>query len=71
MAAATPIPTSIARGKIRTGSRHSSAMFTESSKPTMAKNASDVAAVIARNALLSPVLIWTSREASPSPVPSA
>ena len=32
-------------------------MFTESSKPTIAKNASDVAAVIARKAPLSPVSI--------------
>ena len=46
-------------------------MFTESSKPTIAKNASDVAAVIARNAPVSPVLIWVSRDGSPSPPPTA
>ena len=56
------IPSSIARGKIRSGSWHSSAMFTESSKPTIAKNASEVAAVIARNAPVSPVSIWVSRD---------
>ncbi len=42
-------------GKSRAGSLHSSAMLTESSKPTIAKNASDVAAVTAKNALLSPL----------------
>ena len=36
-------PVSMILGKIRRGSWHSSAMFTESSKPTIAKNASDVA----------------------------
>jgi hypothetical protein len=46
-------------------------MFTESSNPTIAKNASDVAAVIARNAPESPVSIWVSREASPSPPSTA
>ena len=46
-------PVSITFGKIRTGSLVSSAMFTESSKPTIAKNASDVAVVTARNRLLS------------------
>jgi hypothetical protein len=40
-----------------TGSLVSSAMFTESSKPTIAKNASDVAAVIAKKMLLSPA-VW-------------
>jgi hypothetical protein len=42
-------------------------MFTESSKPTIATNASDVAAVIARKAPESPVSIWVSRDASPRP----
>ena len=48
-----PRPVSITFGKIRLGSLVSSAMFTESSKPTIAKNASVVAAVTARKALLS------------------
>jgi hypothetical protein len=48
----TPSPVSIIFGKSRPGSLHSSAMLTESSKPTIAKNASDVAAVTAKNALL-------------------
>src|SRR3712207_1965291 len=42
----TPVATSPASstfGKIRRGSLHSSAMFTESSKPTIAKKASPVA----------------------------
>ena len=38
------------RGKSRTGFLHSSAMLTESSKPTMAKKASEVAAVSAMKA---------------------
>ena len=37
------------RGKIRSGSLVSSTMLTESSKPTIAKNATEVAAVTARN----------------------
>ena len=49
-----PMPVSIIFGKLRTGSLVSSAMFTASSKPTIAKNASDVAAVIARKTFLSP-----------------
>ena len=48
-----PSPVSIIFGKILTGSLVSSAMFTESSKPTIAKNASEVAAVTAKKALLS------------------
>lgn len=40
-------------GKIRTGSLVSSAMFTESSNPTMAKKARVVAAVMARKTFLS------------------
>ena len=47
------MPVIIILGKIRTGSLVSSAMLTESSKPTIAKNASEVAAVTAKNALLS------------------
>src|SRR6478672_129047 len=52
----TPVmvsPVSITLGKIRTGSLVSSAMFTESSNPTMAKKANEVAVVTARNRLLS------------------
>ena len=45
----TPSPVSIIFGKSRTGSLHSSAMLTESSKPTMAKNASAVAVATAMN----------------------
>lgn len=53
---------------MRTGSLVSSAMFTESSKPTIAKNASDVAAVIATNVLRSsPLSKTTTREKSWSP----
>ncbi len=40
-------------GKVRSGSLVSSTMFTESSKPTIAKNAIEVAAVTARNMPLS------------------
>ena len=49
----TPMPVSIILGKMRTGSWVSSAMLTESSKPTIAKKASEVAAVTARKAFLS------------------
>ena len=49
-----PMPVSIIFGKLRTGSLVSSAMFTASSKPTIAKKASEVAAVIARKTFLSP-----------------
>ena len=43
-------------------------MFTASSKPTMAKNAKDVAAVIARKTLLSPAVSKTvTREKSALP----
>ena len=49
-----PSPVSIILGKIRTGSLVSSAMLTESSKPTIAKKASEVAAVTAKKADLSP-----------------
>ena len=45
-------------------------MFTESSNPTIAKNASDVAAVTARNALLSAAVSnATTREKSTSAPP--
>ena len=53
MITAMPRPVSSVRGKIRSGSLVSSTMFTESSKPTIAKNAIDVAAVTARNRPLS------------------
>jgi hypothetical protein len=53
------IPRIIIRGKVRTGSLVSSAMFTESSKPTIAKKARAVAAVTARKALLSSPLSKT------------
>ncbi len=46
-------PVSSIFGKILTGSLVSSAMFTESSKPTIAKKASEVAAVTAMKAFLS------------------
>jgi hypothetical protein len=49
----TDKPVSIMRGKSRIGFWHSSAMLTESSNPTIAKNASVVAAVRARKALFS------------------
>ncbi|CAM4082856.1 hypothetical protein ACMU6081_26585 [Achromobacter mucicolens] len=55
-------------GKMRLGSCVSSAMLTESSKPTMAKNASAVADVTARNTLLSSgVSNATTREKSAWP----
>ena len=55
-------------GKIRSGSLTSSAMFTESSKPTMAKNASDVPAVTATKIdLSSGVSKSTTREKSAFP----
>ena len=61
-------PVSITLGKIRTGSLVSSAMFTESSNPTIAKNASEVAVVTARNMLLSSgVSKAITREKSASP----
>ena len=44
-----PSPVSMVRGKICSGSLVSSTMLTESSKPTIAKNAIEVAAVTARN----------------------
>ena len=68
MITATPRPVSIILGKIRSGSWVSSTMLTESSKPTIAKNATEVAAVTARNRPLSSdeenVVI---RDRSPSP----
>ena len=48
-----PMPVIIIFGKFFTGSWVSSAMLTESSKPTIAKKARAVAAVTARKALLS------------------
>jgi hypothetical protein len=71
----TPVmvrPVSITFGKIRTGSLVSSAMFTESSKPTIAKKASEVAVVTARKSPLSSgVSKATTREKSASPPKSA
>lgn len=46
-------PDSSTFGKVVTGFLVSSAMFTESSKPTIAKNASDVAVVTAKKTFLS------------------
>ena len=68
MMTATPRPVSIVRGKIFCGSCTSSTMLTESSKPTMAKKATEVAAVTARNRPLSsaPSKVVT-RLMSPSP----
>src|SRR5689334_18826468 len=64
---AMPRPDSSTLGNTRTGSLVSSAMFTESSKPTIAKKASDVAVVTARNAFLSlAVSNATTREKSTS-----
>jgi hypothetical protein len=59
------MPSSIARGKILAGCLVSSAMFTESSKPTIAKNASAVAEVIASSTPESEVSIWASLLGSP------
>ena len=57
-------------GNTFTGSLVSSAMFTESSKPTIAKNANDVAAVTAMKAFLSvAVSNATTREKSTSAPP--
>ena len=53
MMTAIPRPVSRARGKIRSGSLVSSTMLTESSNPTIAKNAIEVAAVTARKSPLS------------------
>src|ERR1043165_3405013 len=65
------MPHSNAFGKIRTGTWHSSAMFTESSKPTIAKNASEVAELTATSQVWSAVLISVSLLASPSPLATA
>src|SRR5215212_5929452 len=63
-------PLSSTLGKVLTGSFVSSAMFTESSKPTIAKNASEVAVVTAMNQCLSlAVSNATTREKSTSPPP--
>ena len=63
-----PRPVSIIFGKSRTGSLLSSAMLTESSKPTIAKNASDVAAVTAKKTPRSSELSkTTTREKSALP----
>ena len=70
MTTAMPSPVSIARGKTPRGSLHSSTMLTESSKPTIEKNAMAVATVIATSAETSPGLVKSvTREMSPSPRP--
>ena len=60
---------SMMRGNVRTGSLHSSAMFTESSKPTMAKNASVVAATTEVKAPPPLESRSVTREKSASPLP--
>ncbi len=63
-----PSPVNITLGKMRLGSCVSSAMLTESSNPTIAKNANAVADVTARNTLLSSgVSNATTREKSACP----
>ena len=63
-----PSPVNMIRGKIFSGSFVSSAMFTESSKPTMAKKASEVPAVMAMKIdLSSAVSNMTTREKSALP----
>ena len=65
-----PRPVSIVRGKIRIGSCVSSTMLTESSKPTIEKNAMAVAMVTAMNRPLSSGFSKTvTRPRSPSPRP--
>src|SRR5918993_5238440 len=82
MAPVIPRPVSMIFGKMRSGSLTSSAMLTESSKPTMAKKASVVPAVTAtkidrssgvakittldRSALLRPSTSTTTATSSPS-----
>ena len=62
-----PRPVSITRGKVRPGSSTSSTMLTESSKPTMAKNATVVAMVMAAKTFFSPGdSKTTTRPTSPS-----
>ena len=57
---------------MRIGSLHSSAMLTESSKPTMAKKARVVAAITGQNALPSPAVLNSgTRDTSPWPAPIA
>ncbi len=69
---ATPSARNITLGKVRTGSCVSSAVFTESSKPTRAKNASAVAAVMAvKGVWPSARSSWVARERSPRPPRSA
>lgn len=68
-----PTPMKIARGKARAGFLVSSAMLTESSKPTNAKKPSAVApsTPVSRAYPVPPVSIWVSREGSPSPLNTA
>ncbi len=68
MTAVMPRPVSITFGKIRDGSLVSSAMFTESSKPTIAKKASEVAVDTDSSSVLSSgVSNITTREKSALP----
>ena len=68
MITAMPSPVSMVRGKIRSGSLVSSTMLTESSNPTMAKKAIEVAAVTARKRPLSSAdSKVVTRPRSPSP----
>ncbi len=63
-----PRPVNRVLGKILLGSFVSSAMFTESSKPTIAKNASEVAVLMARKTFLpSGVSKATTRDQSACP----
>ncbi|KMS85690.1 hypothetical protein ACZ91_40915 [Streptomyces regensis] len=71
MVAAMTMPQSIALGNTRAGSLVSSAMLTESSKPTIEKNASEVADVIATSMVWSWVLNSTRRLGSPAPFRTA
>ncbi len=65
-------PASSTFGKMRVGFLHSSAMLTESSKPTIAKKASVVAAITGQNgAAVRRVLNCVTRDTSPWPEPIA
>jgi hypothetical protein len=65
-------PASRIFGKVFVGSLVSSAMLTESSKPTIAKKASVVAAITGQMNMASlPALNWNARETSPWPAPIA
>ena len=73
MSPVMPRPVSIILGKSRRGFSVSSAMLTESSKPTMAKKASVVAAVTAMKALLPSAdskIITREKSALPANIPA-